>query len=122
MPSLSDMETMENAMRKLREHAPENGYEGAKCPAGHPMELTNEGYGLCGAGKSYSTWAFSLPAVEDNWTLWKIYGKDGSPIPAWLGWAAGDRATCMSAIQADIDARRSLPFDEERERARLMPV
>lgn len=122
MPSLSDMET-ENAMRKLQEHIPENDYEGAKCFAGHPLEIVSEGYGLCTNDNLHWAWAFSLPSLL-RWAEGQssIKSKDGGKIRAWVTVQLRSREDAMDWIQRDINARRALPFDEERERARLMPV
>lgn len=44
------------------------------------------------------------------------------PIPAWCGADHRSLEEALEFIQRDIDAHRDLPFDEDRERARLMPV
>ncbi len=98
-------------------------YEGAKCGAGHLLELVAEGYAICtDTDKSgcVSAWAFSQPAGW--WTTYYIIGRDEKKIPAWLSDHNFNREEALAVIQADIDARRAMPFDEEEERARLMPV
>ncbi|MBK6664464.1 MAG: hypothetical protein IPG47_17505 [Thermoflexaceae bacterium] len=49
-------------------------------------------------------------------------GRDGERIEAWCGIDRLSLASVLDFIQRDIDAHRELPFDEDRERARLMPV
>ena len=102
-------------------------YEGAKCFTGHPLEIISEGYGLCqtderSLGEFWFAWAFSKPAGDRGWLESNIRGRDDEPINAWVTRGSPDRRSQMEIIQADIDAHRSMPFDEERERARLMPV
>lgn len=102
-------------------------YEGAKCDEGHDLEIISEGYGLCYNPKMelWHAWAFCRPVNVSDWDYdgWcdsTIQGRAG-PITAWVTF--GDtRDTRIARIQADINAHRSMPFDEERERARLMPV
>lgn len=85
-----------------------------KCPGGHPLTLVAEGYGICQKipGR-HNAWRFTPPATGD-WIPWK----------GWWVWLTWDRSyeTAEEFIQRDIEAHRSLPFDEEAERARLMPV
>ena len=102
-------------------------YEGAKCGKGHDLEIISEGYGLCydPEAERWYAWAFCRPVSVDDWAAdgWcdsEIKGLSG-PITAWVTFG-NTRDTSIDRIQADIDAHRSMPFDEERERARLMPI
>lgn len=127
MPSLSDMETMENAPMRLQQPPPEpaSDYEGAKCSDNHPLEIISEGYGICHGEAWWHAWAFSQPVEEEEKWPWgpdHIIGADGAEIPAWVAIGEITRERALALIQADMDARRAMPFDEARERARLMPV
>lgn len=92
----------------------------AKCSDHHSLEIISEGYGLC-HGSFWHAWAFSQP-VGPEWEDSHIFGADGAEIPAWVSYGEEDREEALALIQEDIIARRAMPFDEETERARLMPV
>ena len=106
---------------------------GSKCKKGHALTLVAEGYAYCTSLDAvwqtpvWSAWRLTPPS-EDVWGLkWRpydIFGRDGSLIQAWVqdGADLRSREDCLALIQADIDAHRSLPFDEEAERARLVAV
>lgn len=99
---------------------------GITCPSSrkwglsnHPLLFVAEGYAICYGTRHVSAWAKTRPA-SPGWssTFVDRYGwwiGDGS-IAGWT------REQALAFIQADIDAHRNLPFDEEAERARLMPV
>lgn len=105
-----------------------NHYEDVTCPNKHKLEIVSEGYGVCCTSGEYglkliwAAWAFSKP-VSNRFYAYSLIGKDGSRIPAWVSHAFLDsKEEALALIQKDIDMRRALPFDEERERERLMPV
>lgn len=96
---------------------------GSVCFSGHPLILVAEGYALCSDGPAtWFVWRLSPPAVAGWLHAW-IMGRDNNKVPAWASRGRFDsRSEALDFIQRDIEAHRHLPFDEERERARLMPV
>ncbi len=98
---------------------------GSKCGAGHPILLVAEGYAMCRSERGLSR-AIRLTPPRTNlfhWYQFNIRSRTGERIPAWEWKPPGfTKAEVLAFIQADIDAHRNLPFDEEAERARLMPV
>lgn len=101
--------------------------DGAKCSNGHDIEIVAEGYGVCHNPNGpipWSPWKFTRPleGTPGLWFDYDIVGQDGSPIPAWVGGDYYTKEDALEAIQDDINHHRAIPFDEERERARLMPV
>ena len=101
----------------------------AKCGYGHQLELVAEGYAICvevtRSGRSmFFPWRLTPPAPHyaHRWRCDRIIGRDEYPIDAWVGWICDSREEAIEFIQADAEAHRALPFDEESERARLMPV
>lgn len=69
-------------------------------------------------------WRLSPPHVsrERRWSALGIVGRDGERTKAWYGPASPSLASALDFIQQDIEAHRELPYDEDRERARLRPV
>lgn len=97
---------------------------GSRCSGGHPLMMVAEGYAICYDGVRLAWWAWRLtPPSVRGWLLSTIRGRDGSQIAAWVYALNHDtKAEALAAIQSDMDAHRALPFDEDAERARLMPV
>lgn len=95
------------------------------CGSYHPIEIVSEGYGVCHDtwGTLFWPWAFTPPSTEKGWVARQITGRDGMPIKAWvMARPEHSKESALAVIQRDIDLHRALPFDEERERERLMPV
>lgn len=107
---------------------------GSRCSGGHPLMLVAEGYAYCcpeapfGIPTVYYAWRLTPPATDEGleseahgcyWDICLL--EDGKT--AWMQnmWV-GSKERALAFILADIKAHRDLPFDEERERARLMPV
>lgn len=98
---------------------------GSRCSARHPLMLVAEGYAYCRVpGTRWWPWRLSPPHVsrERRWSPDEIVGRDGERTKAWYGPASRSLASALDFIQQDIEAHRELPFDEDRERARLRPV
>lgn len=94
----------------------------SKCGVGHALTLVAEGYAYCTTVRGvYYAWRMSPPRVS-GWGYEAIIGLDGLPIDAWVSCYCPTKFEALAFIQADIDAHRSLPFDEEAERARLVAV
>lgn len=101
-----------------------------QCVLGHPIEIVSEGYGICcdewvTGEYDYYSWAFTKPVnlSKFGWVEEHIIGRDGQEIPAWVYFtASNNKHDALAWIQKDMDLRRAMPFDEETERARLMPV
>jgi hypothetical protein len=96
---------------------------GAKCGEWHPLEWVSEGYAICEvpAGVHWFAWRLATPVVG-TWRADQIIGGDGAGIEAWVSGGLASKESALAFIQADIDAHRARPFDEERERGRLMEV
>ncbi len=98
---------------------------GSRCNWGHPLMLVAEGYAYC-HGSLRGWWPYRLTPPHASEARWwgaiDIVGRDGERIEAWDGPARATLASVLEFIQKDINAHRQLPFDEDRERARLMPV
>ncbi len=98
---------------------------GSRCRWGHPLMLAAEGYAYCRElDTRWWPWRLTPPGAA-GWPWWaagEIVGRDGKPIHAWCGARQFSLKGVLEFIQEDIDAHRGLPFDEDRERARLMPV
>ena len=123
---------------------------GSRCIAGHVIKLVAEGYGYCvedySDSRFYSdkfreniayypdlyrpefyTWRFSPPLTDAGIESVTGCGWDERALEngqvAWVqsgySYAKGD---ILAAIRADMEAHRNCSFDEEAERARLMPV
>ncbi len=98
---------------------------GSRCELGHPLMLVAEGYAYCHEPATWWwPWRLTPPHAsrEQWWGTLDIVGRDGERIEAWFGPPFSSLASVLGYIQRDIDAHRELPFDEDRERARLMPV
>lgn len=98
---------------------------GSRCALGHPLMLVAEGYAYCqGPAMAWWPWRLTRPHTSRVrwWSADAIVGRDGERIVAWLGADHRSLKGVLEFIQEDIDAHRGLPFDEDRERARLMPV
>ncbi len=103
---------------------------GSRCLGDHPLMLVAEGYAYCSDGMeaansvSWWPWRLTPPHVsrERRWSAIGIVGRDGERTKAWYGPASPSLASALDFIQQDIEAHRELPYDEDRERARLMPV
>lgn len=107
---------------------------GTRCSGGHPLMLVAEGYAYCCAGEPfgipsvYYVWRLTPPATDEgleseaHGCYWDICLLEGGKT-AWMQnrWVSS-KERALAFILADIKAHRDLPFDEERERARLMPV
>ena len=98
---------------------------GSKCTAEHPLRLVAEGYAICSRGSVYYAW--KLQALQDNigkgWTSGHIWGRNFERIPALVSfYPYMNKDEVLEFIQQDMDRFRSAPFDEERERARLVAV
>lgn len=94
------------------------------CSKGHPIEIISEGHGICFDPRYdlYYAWAFTKPAGK-GWFQEEIIGRDGGEIDAWVHVVpCALKDSALDKIQKDMGLRRSLPFDEETERTRLMPV
>lgn len=95
---------------------------GSRCCHSHPLWLVAEGYALClTLSDVYYAWRMS-PPLSEGWCYEAIIGIDGLPTDAWVSCYCPTKFEALAFIQADIDAHRSLPFDEEAERARLVAV
>ena len=106
---------------------------GSRCSEGHPLMMVAEGYAIChGEGRAicdgsvrrvWWAWRLTPPRVGELWRISTIRGRDELPITAWFHLMdQAFKAEALAVIQADMDAHRALPFDEDAERARLMPV
>ena len=98
---------------------------GSRCLSDHPLMLMAEGYAYCRApGTWWWPWRLSPPHVsrEQRWSAIGIVGRDGERTKAWCGPPSRSLASAQDFIQQDIEAHRELPYDEDRERARLRPV
>lgn len=105
---------------------------GSTCGAGHPIRLVAEGYGYCiedsaGEPKWFYAWRFSPPSTSAAMLMITASAWKEAPLMnGKLAWVQPSysytKQDVLDAIAADIDAHRNLPFDEERERARLVAV
>ena len=104
---------------------------GSTCEQGHPIKLIAEGYGYCYAPDWDNThlWRFSPPRTDDGLEQWGVYWTQHDLENGKEAWVTSNEVAnglCPSeavrAALADMEAHRALPFDEEAERARLMPV
>ena len=100
---------------------------GGRWESGDARGLVGEGYGYCAGERiSVAWWRWRLtppsPDLGHSWTDDFIRGRDRLPLTAWRGKEAHSLAAVLAFIQEDIEAHRQLPFDEDRERARLRPV
>jgi len=108
---------------------------GSKCSAGHPLMLVAEGYAYCcaeepfGIPAGYYAWRFTPPATDEgleseaHGCYWDVSQLEDGKI-AWVldaRWV-GNKERALAFILADIKAHRELPFDEEREQTKQMPV
>lgn len=105
---------------------------GSICGAGHPIRLVAEGYGYCiedspaGPERCYA-WRFSPPSTSAAMLMITACAWKEAPLTnGKLAWVQSGHSytkqEVLDTIAADIDAHRNLPFDEERERARLVAV
>ena len=83
---------------------------GRTCPEGHPIWMVAEGYGICQLNNAFSRW-------DKWWTPWRLTPEDMVCLPF-----AGSKEEVLACIQDDMVAYRELPYDEDRERARLVAV
>ena len=98
---------------------------GSRCLRRHPLMLVAEGYAYCHEHATWWwPWRLTPPHATRNgwWTAAHIVGRDGESIEAWYGVAQPSLEVALEIIQEDIEAHRQLPYDEDRERARLRPV
>jgi len=95
-------------------------YEGAKCSSKHPIRLIDEGHGICG-DEANGYWSWSLVPTDKGWPDY-IIGRNGERIPARCMTWQYEYEDCLAALLNHIASIRAMPFDEEAERARLMPV
>ena len=99
---------------------------GSRCLGDHPLMLAAEGYAYCHDEPATWWWPWRLTpphaSREQWWGAIDIVGRDGKCIEAWFGPTFPSLASVLGYIQRDIEAHRQLPYDEDRERARLMPV
>lgn len=104
---------------------------GSRCESGHPLMLVAEGYAYCSStdwcgwtNSGWWPWRLSPPSPRAplRWTEDFIRGRDGEPVRVWRGSMERSLAEALAFIQEDMDSHRGLPFDEDSERARLMPV
>lgn len=104
--------------------------DGAKCLSRHPLEIVNEGFGLCNSanseeGRGWAIWSWA-PCFEAGFWEAAIIGADGNEIPAWVrdmgdrSWGGFTREEALAVIESICNRRT--PLTEEEERARLMPV
>jgi len=121
MPEITPEEMLEALRETLSAEFPP--IDGPQCKAGHPIEIIHEGYGICHDTDydEWWPWAFSLPS-STGWAGSSIIGKTGDPIMAWVGPCSKTKQGAIGEIAASMNSYRSLPFDEDYERARLMPV
>ena len=98
--------------------------EGARCSSGHSLEIVSEGYGLCTTSRTdwWWPWRFTPPLKANTWKVAELRAREGGFIPAWVTRACASKQEALDFINADIAAHRALPFDEERERSRLVAV
>lgn len=104
---------------------------GARCGSGHRIWLVAEGYGYCVDDRAprpeFFAWRFSSPSTSEGiekitgctWRRAALSHGKGAWVQSGYSYAKQD---VLDGILADIEAHRNLPFDEGRERARLMPV
>ena len=105
---------------------------GSRCDAGHPLMLVAEGYAYCSdedgrrpSRPGWWPWRLAPPSPARaplQWTGDLIRGRDGEPVQVWRGPMERSLAEALAFIQEDMDSHRGLPYDEDRERARLRPV
>ncbi len=105
---------------------------GSICRAGHPIRLVAEGYGYCTGGSAggpewFYAWRFSPPSTSAAMLMITACAWEEAPLTnGKLAWVQSSysytKQEVLDAIAADIDVHRNLPFDEERERARLVAV
>lgn len=98
----------------------------SRCSARHPLMLVAEGYAYCYIARfrTWAPWRLTPPHASRMhwWSADEIVGRDGERIEAWCGIDRLSLASALDFIQQDIEAHRELPYDEDRERARLRPV
>ena len=98
---------------------------GSYCTAGHSLKLVAEGYAICSTSQVYFAWKLqaSQDYIGNDWIFSHIWGRDLERIPALVSFCPyRNKDEVLEFIQQDIDRHRSAPFDEERERARLVAV
>ena len=100
---------------------------GATCLYGHSLSLVAEGYALCeeqqlNSSYRFYAWKFGPHTTEWSTGFFRYRNDQLEPANVWPDMLPTTKADCLEFIQADIDRQRAAPFDEERERARLIPV
>ena len=100
-------------------------YEGARCGKGHELEFISEGFALCFGESVIGTplwWSWSMgPAT--GFCDAPVIGRDGSRITAYVGYIGQrTRDEAIAIIDRAMQTMREQPYDEERERPRLIPV
>ena len=94
-----------------------------KCGFGHTLRLVAEGYALCHWYGRWWAWRMTPPPPPGYG--WATCSTTRGGIPDGYRWVSPQftsRDAALDHIRTDIEAHRYLPFDEEAERQRLMPV
>jgi hypothetical protein len=99
-----------------------NPYQDAQCAAEHLLEFVAEGFALCSNNNWWWAWSLTKPCLQMRWNADFIIGRNERRIPAWASDFFEAREPAEDFIREEVEARRSMPFDEATERARLMPV
>ena len=96
---------------------------GYSCIFGHPLRLVAEGYALCHEDGFWWAWRMTPPPPPGyGWGICPTRRGGVSDEHRWISPQFLSRAAALDYIRRDIEAHRNLPFDEEAERQRLMPV
>lgn len=99
----------------------DSGYE---CSNGHPLRLVAEGYALCYGDGFWYPWRMTPPSwpIDEGWSLCDTIRGGVTDGDRWVAPGFRSRGEALDYIRRDIEAHRNLPFDEDAERSRLMPV
>ena len=97
-------------------------YRDARCNQGHELEFVSEGFALCRNTFDH-WWAWSMSPAR-GFIMSSIIGRDGNPITAYVQEEFGSitRQESIDIIDKAMQAVSEQPYDEERERQRLIPV
>jgi hypothetical protein len=93
----------------------------AKCIDSHTIKLVSEGYAICYSRDLSLFWPWSFSRqVSPRWHASQLVNENAPPQQAWVGKACNSEEDALLIIKQEINLCRSLPFNEERERSRLM--